>query len=519
MSKIRILVVFLVSILFIQPPLLAQTEALEGFDEFVEGVMTEWKIPGLAVAITQNGEVMLAKGYGYRNVETQLPATQDTLFAIGSNTKSFTASLLGMLADDGKLDWDTPVREYMPDFRLYDRDATEQMTARDLVRHNSGLPRHDLLWYASGRSRHDLYSRLRYLEPTKPFRTTFQYQNLMFMTAGILAERITERTWEDNIRMRIFDPLGMERSNLSVSDMEKDSNYASPYMEIEDKVVRVPFRNIDAVGPAGSINSSVVEMIRYVQWHMNFGKHGEAQLLSEKNAHLMQTPQMIIGGSRAARMRAGEEIGDPSYGLGLMASTYRGRRHVLHGGGIDGFISAMEWLPQDGIGVVVLSNFSGNNPVPGLVVRNAFDRLLGMEPIDWAERTRKRQAEAEKQQEEAKAKASSDQKQGTSPTHVLADYAGEYEHPGYGIATVTVDGDKMTCEVVGFSVPLRHYHYDIFEVPDELPPPAGNMSGTKVTFFYNKKGDIDRLAIPLESSIDDIVFTRVKEKSPGDNTE
>ena len=162
----------------------SQVPALGTLDAFVDSVMKEWKVPGLAVAAIKNGDVVLARGYGFRNVQSQLPVTPRTLFAIGSNSKSFTVTVLGMLNDEEKIDWDKPVREYLPDFRLHDPVATEQMTPRDLVCHRSGLPRHDLVWLATGLSRPELYGRLRYLQPNKPFRSTYQYQNLMFMTAG-----------------------------------------------------------------------------------------------------------------------------------------------------------------------------------------------------------------------------------------------------------------------------------------------------------------------------------------------
>ena len=470
--------------------------------------MKEWKIPGLAIAVVHDNKVILAKGYGYRNREKKLPVTKDTLLAIGSNSKSFTAAVLGMLNDEDKLDWDTPVREYLSDFQLYDETATAQMTPRDLVRHTSGLPRHDLLWYNTKLPRKQLYDRLRYLEPNKSFRGAWQYQNLMFMTAGYLEEQLLGKKWEEIVRDRIFTPLGMSRSNFSVTDMQKDNDFSYPYGEIDDQVTRIPFRNIDEVGPAGSINSSVTEMIRYVEWRLNLGKHGDQQLLSEKNAKLMQSPQMVMPASGPQF----PELTHMSYGLGLMVANYRGHRFVRHGGGIDGFISQMAWLPDEKAGVVVLTNFSGNNPVPNLVVFNVIDHLLGLEPVDWAARAREQQEKAAERREKARAERDADRKTGTSPSHALADFAGNYEHPAYGVASIEISGDGLKCTVVGFDVPLEHYHYDIFAVPQDLPPPADNMSGTKVTFFYNKKGEIDRLAIPLESSVEDIVFTRIKKE-------
>jgi len=482
-----------------------QQSDLAGFDDFVTSVMAEWKVPGVAVAAFKNGKVVLAKGYGYRNIEEKLPVTDKTLFAIGSNSKSFTATLLGMLVDDGKIDWDKPVREYLPDFRLYDPFASEQMTPRDLVCHRSGLPRHDALWYASSLTREQLFQRLRYLEPTKSFRTTYQYQNLMFMTAGYLAGQVEDSKWEDLVRARIFSPLDMKRSNFSVEESQRDSDFSYPYEERENKVVRIPFRNIDEIGPAGSINSSVEEMARYIQFHIDQGKVGEEQLLSKANSREMQRPQMVAGGDPPHK-----ELGYSSYGLGLSVTAYRGRKLVQHGGGIDGFISAMAWLPNDKIGVMVLSNFSGNNPVPTLVTRNLFDRLLGLDQVDWVGRTLEQQKKQEKAQQESEKKKLAERKEGTKLSHALADYAGSYEHPAYGRIQINAGGTGLQYQYLGISGNLNHYHYDIFEVEKV---PGNPLAETKVTFLYDKKGDIDRVTVPLEPSVEDIVFSRVDEES------
>jgi CubicO group peptidase (beta-lactamase class C family) len=489
------------------------TDAFEGFDEQVEAWMQEWKVPGLGVSIVLDGEVILARGYGYRDLEKEAPATGDTLFAIGSNTKSFTVSLLGMLADDGLFDWDTPVKEYMPDWRLYDPVATDLMTAKDLVTHRSGLPRHDLLWLQTGLSREELFSRLQYLEPNEPFRYKYQYQNLMFMSAGILAERLTGKSWEALIAERLFGPLGMERANLSVDDSKKDDDFSYPYgHEDEGSPEAIPFRNIDAVGPAGSINASAREMAKYVQFHIDYGKVGDEQLLSEETARAMQSPQMPISGPQLTAFFTGTEpgvVGDPSYGLGLMTGSYRGHKHVRHGGGIDGFISSMEWLPHERIGVVVLSNSSSSGTVPGLVVRSVLDRLLGLDPIDWAGQARESQAKAKAAAEEAEKTAAAERHRGTSPSHDLADYAGSFGHPGYGGVEVSVEAGEMKIAAVGFEFPLEHYHYDVFQVKEGLKGRNGDFGGLKVAFLYDKRGTVDRVAIPLESNVSDIVFARL----------
>ena len=478
---------------------------IAGLDELIQRVLGEWKVPGLAVAVVQDGKVVHSHGYGLRDVEQQLPVTPRTVFAIGSVSKSFTVTGLGMLVDEGKLDWDKPVRNYLPDFQLHDRFATEQMTARDLVTHRSGLPRHDFVWYGDPSiSRDELYRRLRYLEPSKEFRSNWQYQNLMFMTAGVLAERITGTSWEEFTRQRIIEPLGMENTNFSVNESRQADDFALPYSRTKDEVKQVPFHNIDSVGPAGSINSNVEAMIRYVQFHIAGGNHGLQRLLSATNSAAMQTPQMVMPGPSLPDDR----LGHLSYGLGLMITTYRGQILVQHGGGIDGFVSLLSFMPKKKIGVIVLTNLSGNNPVPTFVTRGVYDRLLGLEPIDWAVRTLEQQKKSEQSAQEAENKGYTRRQQGTSPSHDLADYAGRFEHPGYGTVTVECDGSLLRLTTSGgLGAPLEHFHYDIFQTTDE------QLGQRKVTFSYDQHGHIDRLAIPFEPAVDDIVFSRVSDES------
>jgi len=204
-------------------------DRLEGFDSEIEQVMDNWSVPGLAIAIVTDSSVVWSRGFGERNREADAPVTDQTLFAIGSTTKAFTAAGLGILHDEGQLDWKTPVQEYLPRFKLSDEFATEEMTPVDLLTHRSGLPRHDGLWYATDFSQEEIFTRQRHLQPSEPFRSTFQYQNMMYMTAGYLAGQISGMRWEDFTRQRLLDPLGMSRTTFSVDSMQQTGDYARPY--------------------------------------------------------------------------------------------------------------------------------------------------------------------------------------------------------------------------------------------------------------------------------------------------
>ncbi len=510
----KLLAVLLIGLIVISPlaapagaaPVPEKTAAapLAGLDEFVAQEMKNWKVPGVAVAVVKDGQVILSKGYGSRDMEKQLPVTPQTLFAIGSITKSFTVTALGLLADEGKLDWDKPVREYLPEFRLYDQVASEHMTPRDLVTHRSGLPRHDALWYNSTFTRREMVERLRYLEPSKDFRSTWQYNNLMFLTAGYLAGQLAGTSWEELVRARIFAPLGMTGSNFSVSDSEKSSDFAQPYATVKEEIKKIPFRGIDEMAPAGAINSNVEDMSRYLLFHLNQGKYEGKQLLSAANAQQMQSPQMVIQGPLRY-----PEIGHAAYGMAFVVSSYRGHKMVQHGGAIDGFIALLTFLPQDNLGVVVLTN-STVRQLPNVITYNVFDRLLGAEPAPWSARLKEQQKKDEESEEEAKKKGYTPRKEGTQPSHPLADYAGDYEHPGYGVATIAVaDNGELKFTFNRMTSPLKHFHYDVFEVPED---PLDPFEKTKVQFLMSVNGDIDRVLVPLEPNVKEIVFTRRAEK-------
>ena len=508
-----------VFLLFVVPAAVHRTaastaDALDGFDAFVEAVMKEWKVPGLAVGAVKDGKVVLAKGYGHRDVEKRLPVTDKTLMAIGSNSKSFTVTLMGMLSDEKKLEWDRPVREYLPDFQLQNDAATRLMTPTDLVTHRSGLPRHDRLWFATGLSRKEMYDRLRFLDPSTSFRQKHQYNNLMFMTAGVLTERLTSDTWENLIKQRIFVPLGMTGSNTSVRDMPNASDFSLPYMEVNRTVTAVPFRNIDAVAPAGAINSNVEEMLKYIQMHIDGGSAGGKPIISKRFSTLMQSVHSAAPVTIDLEAPVYTEFGPGGYGLGVGVRSYRGHKLVDHGCGIDGFISTMSWMPHDRLGVIVLTNFSGTNPVPNIVVNNIYDRLLGLEAVDFRARVRATQARNERQGTERERRRAAERVAGTSPSRALAQFAGTYEHPAYGAVTVTEKDGQLIVKHGTISTTFEHFHFDVFQSVT-TPDTREWSQRTRISFTSGPNGKVESVGIPLEPALPDIAFRRRESAGTG----
>ncbi|MGB2984470.1 MAG: serine hydrolase, partial [Phycisphaerae bacterium] len=429
----------------------AAREALEGFEEFIDQALRDWETPGLAIGIVLDDEVIYARGFGLRDIEKELPVTPETLFAIGSCTKAFTTFVLGMLVDEGKLDLDKPVGDYLPGFRLYDEHAGTHLTPRDLVTHRSGLPRHDLAWYNSDFDRATLVERLPYYQPNKDLRETWQYNNMMFLTAGYLAGQLAGGTWEQAVRERIFDPLGMTQSNFSVDDSQKAPDFALPYEEKDDEIRKMAFRNIDNVGPAGSINSNIEDMTKWMMVHLNKGKLGGKEIINKATLTDMHTPHMAI-----AAIPEEKEFSPASYGLGWMVDTYRGHYRVHHGGNIDGFSALVTLFPRDGLGIVTFANKNAA-AMPKLATIHAADRVLGLEYKDWNGEALEKWKLGKQARKEAEEKKETLRKPGTKPAHALEEYAGEYEHPGYGLLKIELKYEQLVMVVNNIVTPLVHW--------------------------------------------------------------
>jgi CubicO group peptidase (beta-lactamase class C family) len=479
------------------------TTRLEGFADFVSATIGEWKVPGAAVAVVKDGAVIFCQGFGLRDVGRRLEVTPHTLFPIASCTKAFTTMGLAILVDEGKLEWDAPVRRYVPTFALHDPVATERMTPRDLVTHRSGLPRHDLAWYKSPCTRQELFDRLRYLEPSKDLRAVFQYNNLMYMAAGHVIAYVSGQSWEEFTRARILEPLGMVNTLFSVVEAQQTADFARPHKEEkDDQVKEISFyEEQGAIGPAGAMVSSVAEMSRWVLLHLNQGKQGGRQIVSAAQIAQLHAPQVVVpDNGKYAELPA-----PVTYGLGWAIQPYRGYTMIHHAGGINGFTSLVTLLPHENVGVVVLNNLG--SPLPPIVTYNALDRLLGLDEVPWSERFMKDHVEWKEGQRKGDEKGEADRVPDTQPSHSLESYTGDFVHPGYGTISVAKQDGGLIATVNAAVRPLTHYHYDIFQLTiDEWDLPI------KLSFSTNVKGDIEGFAAPFEPAVGDIVFKRAPNK-------
>jgi CubicO group peptidase (beta-lactamase class C family) len=485
---------------------------MNGFDDFIEQSLKDWQTPGVAIAVIKGDKVVFSKGFGARNLKEGLPVDAQTLFPLASVTKAFTSASLALLVDRGLLTWDRPVKEYLPDFKLYDGFATERMTARDLLCHRCGLPRHDAFWYNSPFNREELFERLRYLEPNKDFRTTFQYNNLMFMVAGVLLQRLTGLTWEDFVRSEIFSPLGMRLTNISIEETRDSGNYSLPYGINKKQVQEIPFYippgGIKATGPAGSIYSNVEDMAKWLALHLNSGLFAGRQLISAANINETHLPNTIIRGAFTADLAPFNELSNLTYAMGWMVETYRGHTMIQHGGHIDGFSTMAAFLPEEKIGVVTLANIDGSQ-YPFIPTLNVFDRFLGLEPLPWSERIRNEDKKLAAASEKGKSRDKSQRVSGTRPSHPYDAYLGEYEHPGYGLLKIEKDEKGLKVFYNNATLPLKHYHYEVFEMSGSFM-----REPLKATFSSDILGKVTSVAIPFEPHTPEIVFKRKSSFDP-----
>jgi len=472
-------------------------EVLRGLPQVIESGMKTMNVPGAQVTVVKDGQVVFSHAFGHADVEDDVRLTTQHILPLGSATKAFTATAAVMLACDGKLDLDKPVRHYLPEFELQDAVATLGATTRDLLCHRTGLPRHDLMWIGwNDITRKDLVSRTRYLPPSRPFRAEWQYQNHMFAVVGYLIERVSGKTWEEFVRERIFDPLGIERVTFRV---EEDERHARLYTEDEAGAnKRNPALLLEAIGPAGSINSTAEEMAKWVAFNLSRGKAGERQLIEEARFAELHTP--YIPYKRVVPIEFEEKVA-VGYGLGWFVDLYRGKRMIHHGGNVNGASAHVAMLPDLRLGFVVLTN--ANNSLFGEALANEIsDRFLGAErKRDWFEAYHTGLKDALKSVTEKAAAVYESRVEGKPPSHELAEYAGIYSHPGYGDIVLSLNGETLSASYHGRDFALKHLHYDIFTFEFEGIP-------FTVSFRTGIKGGVESLEIPFEQMTPAIEFVR-----------
>jgi CubicO group peptidase (beta-lactamase class C family) len=489
--------------------ILAQGAPPADIDSFVGQVMKAFDVPGLSVAIVKDGKVVLAKGYGVRKMGSPTTVDENTLFGIGSNTKAFTTAALASLVDAGKISWDDRVYERLPGFQMYDAYVSHEMTIRDLLTHRSGmgLGEGDLLfWPHTTFTREDIIYRLRFMKPASSFRSRFAYDNLLYMTAGQIIPAVTGKSWEDYVREHILRPLGMTTTNLSNSEFKSGDNYAWPHGKVDGKLQTVEFVNLDNAGPAGSINSSAAEMAKWVLLQLNRGKipGKEDRIFSERQSREMWSAQTILPTGGRSGPLAGLNSKFAAYALGWGLRDYHGRKMVGHTGGVEGFVSRVMLVPEESLGIVILTNAESGSAFDSILF-HLLDHYLGIAPTDWIAAYKEEDAQGEKEAAEFMKEQEKGRAADSKPSLPLEKYAGIYNDAWYGPVTIRTENGKLvftldhTPKAIG---DLQHWQYETFKAHWR----DRTIEDAFVTFTLKADGAIEHFTMQAVSPLADFSF-------------
>lgn len=476
---------------------------VEKLDATIEPILRTSRIPGAAIAVVSGDEIAYANGFGYRDLKTRRPATPDTIFPIASTTKAINATVLGMLVDDGLLEWGAPVRKYLPSFRLADPLASAHVTVRDLITMRTGLPRHDWIWMGHRTTRADLVERFAHLTPSAGFRERFQYCNLTSTLAGHIAEIVTGKSWESLVQRRLFTPLGMRRT---LFEQPGKGNQTLSYHETRGrKLVLTQRMASEVTAPSGgAIHSTVQDMARWVSFNLKRGRAIGRQLIRTGTLAEIHAPQVVVGPKALASLPP-----EGSYALGWVVDYYNGHKRISHGGYLHDVSSSVMFFPNANLGFVAFTNF-GPPAITDTLCQYAFDTIMGLSPMQTFEQ--KLEIYERKIQDNAKRLAAVERALHSRPSHPLTVYAGTYHHPGYGEVRIQRRGRKLYLRRFDVFLPLLHWHYDVWVARNNdlwpIHQPHAFDGASQIQFFACPDGGIGELSIAFEPEVAPIRFTR-----------
>jgi CubicO group peptidase (beta-lactamase class C family) len=458
----RTLLPLLLLLLFGSPLVLSgQPAPLVGLDDYIQRAMVDWEVPGLAIAVVKDDSVVYARGYGLREVGSPHRVDENTLFAIASTTKAMTAAALGMLVDEERVDWDDPVIRHLPGFQLADPYVSRELTIRDLLTHRSGLARHDLLWIAAPFDRNEILQRARHLPPNGRFRADYGYHNVMYIAAGEVVGAASGRSWDDFIAERLLRPLGMHRSTTRSADVANRDNVATSHTRVGGTVTPLERRNYDNIGGAGAAWSSARDMAQWVRLHLGGGRFEGSRLLAPETVRELHSPQTIIRPDSVAE-RLFPATNFRAYGLGWSLQDYHGRKLVHHSGSINWTRTQVGMIPDENVGVVIITNLSSSNLQHALMYR-VLDAFLGLPPRDWSGDYLALARRAEERSAEQRRRAEAARIAGTRPSLPLDAYAGTYSSDLFGAMQLNREADGLVLRYApDYVADVEHWHHDTF---------------------------------------------------------
>ncbi|MEQ8928019.1 MAG: serine hydrolase domain-containing protein [Fulvivirga sp.] len=479
----QILLIFLISIS-------THCYSIEGhgltsnLDSVVYKTMADWKIKGLAVCIVREGKILYKKGFGFSDKKSNNKVSDSTLFMIGSATKPLMVLGVLKLVTEGKLSLDSPIQQYLPNFQLFDSIASRKINLRSILSHKTGLPGHDALWFTTTDTREQLVNKLRYLEPNIPYSSAFQYQNMMYMLAGYLCGEITDQTWEEFFKNEVLVPLNMPSTYTSSNEIDNKELYSLGFMNDNP----VPNHLIQAIAPAGGVITSIHDLSKFLEFILDEGKR--VQLINEELFQESIRKQISVPEGWNSIMMLENQSKPLSYGFGWFISEYLNKKIVLHGGNIRGFTSLISMIPDDGIGIAIISNQDNCRALP--IIRNyILDHLLENEnKKDW-------DGIIKTSLSRPSTKTANNTKNGTEKQQVIFSeptlYAGSFVNKAYGTIEIIVrEKDSFEINFNGSS------GFDLQPLSKEnfmVKYPGRNFP---ITFHFNTENRIDYISAPFE---------------------
>jgi CubicO group peptidase (beta-lactamase class C family) len=484
-------------------------QPLADLDSYVVRSMQTFDVPGISVAVVKDGKILVAKGHGVRKLGDATPVDERTMFGIGSNTKAFTTAALATLVDEGKLSWDDPVYQRLPGFVMYDPYVSHEMTIRDLLTHRSGmgLGEGDLLfWPPSIYTRDEIIYKVRFMKPASSFRSHYAYDNLLDMTAGQIIPAVTGVSWDDYVRQHIFGPVGMSNSNISNAAFKPGDDYAFPHERVDGKLQVIHFEIFDNAGPAGSINSCAADMAKWVQVQLNRGKfvNHDGRVFSDERSKEMWSPQTILPTGNPPPPLAGLKTNFADYALGWGLREYHGRKLVGHSGAVAGFVSRVMLVPEENLGVVVLTNAEEDGAFDSILY-HILDYYFALPPTDWIAAFKAVEETNEKEAAETMKKAEGARAADSKPSLPLDKYAGVYNDAWCGPITIRMESGGLaitfdhTPSMIG---DLQHWQYDTFKARWR----DRTIEDAFVTFSLKPDGSIDSAKMAAVSPLADFSF-------------
>lgn len=473
---------------------------LKALEENFEKVLNVSKAAGFSISVIKGSEVIYSNGFGFSDIENKTPATSNTIFAIGSSTKAFTASLLGILRENGKVDFETSPRHYIPELQFFNSEMNAQITIKDLMTHRTGLPRHSAAWKMfPTESQDEFLARIAYQEPVHALRSKFRYNNFMYFVQGVVAERLTNKSWEQNIEQNLFEPLQMANSTANIEGLRNNIEAATGYYFENGETTEIDYKDIGMMNPAGGINSSVNDMSKWMIAWLNKGVYNGVQILPTNYVKEAISSQMVVTGRLPKNSNPGSFMFN--YGYGWFISSYKGHYRVDHGGNIDGFTANVAFYPSDDLGVVVLCN-QNRSGVPQIITNIIADQLLGTPKTDWIGKLEKL-IERQTKTTEVEPIVS------IAPVQSLKAYTGSYKHKGYGAYEVISRNDSLFAKFPAYTQWLNPIHPNVFEtfyVLDNQVDPQSK--GKSIKFVTNFEDKISGAEIKLERTLEPIAFDR-----------